>query len=298
MSVQQQAYLWGLAAVMCWSTVATAFKLSLEYLSPAQLVFMASLVSWLFLGALLTCQGRLALLCSYRKRDYGWSLLFGALNPCLYYLLLLQAYALLPAQEAQAINYTWALTLALLAVPMLGHRLRLQELLAALICYLGVLVIATRGDLLTLEFGNRQGVLLALASTLVWALYWILNSKDKRDPVVGLFLNFSFGLPVIAVYLWLNGEFIAPPLAGLAGAAYVGIFEMGLSFVLWLRAMKLTESTARIANMIFISPCLSLVFIYFLLGEAIRPSTLVGLALILSGLMVQQWKFRVGKRAP
>jgi len=293
MTSQKKAYLYGISAVLCWSTVATAFKLSLEYLTPAQLVFLSSLVSWLFLGVLLCFQGQFSTLLQYNKRDYLLSGLFGMLNPCVYYLLLFQAYNLLPAQEAQSINYSWALTMALLAVPMMGHRLRLQEIVAAIICYFGVLVISSRGDLMSMQFANPQGVVLALLSTLVWALYWILNAKDHRQPVAGLFLNFSFALPLIGLYVWFDDGFSDIGLKALGGAAYVGIFEMGLSFVLWLKAMKLTDRTARISNLIFISPFLSLVFIYLILGEQIRISTVLGLGLILTGLVVQQWRFRV-----
>jgi drug/metabolite transporter (DMT)-like permease len=239
---------------------------------------------------LLIWQGKLTLLLTYGRRDYLWSLLFGALNPCLYYLVLFEAYDLLPAQEAQAINYTWALSMALLAVPLLGHRLRFQELAAALICYFGVLVIATRGDPLGLEFANLNGVLLALFSTLIWALYWILNTRDHRDPVAGLFINFAFALPLIVGYCYFTGELTTLPervnAAAAGGAIYVGLVEMGVSFVFWLNAMKYTESTARISNLIFISPFLSLIFINLFIGEQILPSTLIGLGLILCGLMV------------
>jgi len=63
---------------------------------------------------------------------------------------------------------------------------------------------------------------------------------------------------------------------------------MGFTFVLWLTAMKLTTSTARIANLIFLSPLLSLVLIHFVVGEPVLPSTLAGLALILGGLLLQK----------
>jgi drug/metabolite transporter (DMT)-like permease len=63
---------------------------------------------------------------------------------------------------------------------------------------------------------------------------------------------------------------------------------MGLAFILWLKAMKLAENTARIANLIFISPFLSLVLISVLLKEEILSSTLVGLCLIIAGLVIQQ----------
>lgn len=290
MDDQQKAYCYGLGAVLCWSTVATAFKLSLSYLSPAQLVLMATGVSWLFLGTLLIFTNKTSLVFGISAHDYLHSLVLGGLNPCLYYLILLQAYALLPAQEAQALNYTWALTMALLAVPLLRHPLRAMEAVAAIVCYCGVLVIATRGQLMTLDFVNPRGVGLALLSTLLWAFYWILNTSERRDPVVALFLNFSFALPLLLGYCLWQGELRAMPWQGVAGAVYVGLFEMGLSFTLWLNAMRLTRSTIRISSLIFIAPPLSLVLIHFVLGEAILRSTVIGLALILGGLALQHLK--------
>ena len=278
--------------MLCWSTVATAFKLSLNYLSPLQLILLASLVSWAFLLVVLIVQGRVAELFGLPRSAYGWSLVFGFMNPALYYLLLFSAYDALPAQEAQALNYSWAIVMTLLAVPLLAQKLSRYDIVAATVCYLGVLMIATRGDLLGLNFANIKGVLLALASTVVWSLYWILNQKDQREPIVGLCLNFSFALPIIIAVAYSSGQLAAlinSPWQALAGGVYVGIFEMGLAFILWLKAMKLAENTARIANLIFISPFLSLVLISVFLNEVILNSTLVGLGLIIAGLALQQF---------
>lgn len=289
---QGRAYAFGLAAVLCWSTVATAFKLSLAYLSPAQLLLYASLSSWIFLLLVLLWQKRLKSTLQGARHTYKQSLSFGALNPLLYYLILFQAYDLLPAQEAQILNYTWALTMTLLAIPMLGHKLKPMEAVAALVCYSGVLVIATRGDVFGLNFGNLKGVVLALISTIIWALYWILNTRQTGDAISNLFLNFSFALPLTLLYCAMTGQLTAVPWQGIAGAVYVGIFEMGLSFIFWLTAMRLTHSTASIANLIFISPLLSLLIISVLLQEPILSSTMWGLGLILSGLAMQQMKLR------
>lgn len=289
-SRQRRADLLGLATVLCWSTVPTAFKLGLAHFTPAQLLLGASVISWLFLGVILAVRGRLTLALFAFRGANRFSVLLGALNPFLYYLVLIAAYDLLPAQEAQAINYTWALTMSLLAVPLLGHRLRRREVFAALISYSGVLVIATRGDLADLKFANLPGVVLALGSTLIWAFYWILGVRDDRDPVTALFLNFTAALPMIAIFCAMTGQFSGIVWKGVPAAIYVGIFEMGLSFVLWLKAMKLTAGTARIANLIFISPPLSLVFVALILHEPIYVSTLAGLVLILGGLAVQRMK--------
>ena len=292
MKDQKTAMLYGLGTVLLWSTVATAFKLALADLAPVQMLLVACMASILVMAVILRLQKRWHLVFSLSKKQYIQSFGMGLINPCLYYFFLFGAFDRLPAQEAQPINYTWALVLAYLSVPFLGHRLRRLDILAGLVCYAGVVVIATRGAVTTLSFSDPLGVALAIGSTLVWASYWIVATRDTRDPVVGLFLNFLFGLPVIAVICWWT-EGLALPLTGsLVAAVYVGTFEMGIAFVLWSYAMKKAENTARVSNLIFISPFLSLVFIYFILGERILPSTYIGLMLIMVGLWLQQKKVK------
>ncbi len=293
MTRERQATLYGLSAVLLWSTIATAFKLSLRHLSPIELLLFAGSFSTLLLGAILLIQGKLrqVFLCS--RNEYLLSIGLGLLNPFLYYLVLLQAYDLLPAQQAQPLNYTWAITLSLLSVPLLKQKVGWQQWLALIVSYCGVLVISTEGNPFSLQFTDPFGVFLALASTVIWALYWIFNTRDHRDPVVGLFVNFLCSFPFVLGYYLLTSERRWPASEGLLGAAYVGTFEMGACFVLWLLALKKTENTARISNLIFISPFLSLLFIYFLLGETILSSTFVGLVLIVIGLLCQ----RLGRKS-
>ncbi|GHD52008.1 hypothetical protein SAMN05216429_101327 [Marinobacter persicus] len=295
MTDQKQAMLYGLATVLLWSTVATAFKLALADLAPVQMLLVAVSASVLVMGMILAGQGRFRLAFQLSRRQYLQSMGMGLINPCLYYFFLFGAFDRLPAQEAQPLNYTWALVLAYLSVPFLGQKLRGLDILAGLVCYAGVVVIATRGQVTALSFSDPVGVALALGSTVIWASYWIIATRDSRDPTVGLFLNFLFGLPVIAVVCWQTAglDFLVSGGGGsLAAAVYVGVFEMGVAFVLWSQAMKKAENTSKVSNLIFISPFLSLVFIYFILGEKILPSTYIGLVLIMGGLWLQQTKTR------
>ncbi|MDX2481393.1 MAG: DMT family transporter, partial [Desulfuromusa sp.] len=266
----------------------TAFKLSLRHFSPIELLLYSGSFSTLLLGAILLFQGKFHLVFQCSRREYLLSILLGLLSPFLYYLILFKAYDLLPAQQAQPLNYTWAITLSLLAVPLLKQKIGWQQWLALLVSYCGVVVIATEGRPFSLQFTDPLGVTLALISTVIWALYWIFSTRDRRDPVVGLFVNFLCSFPFVFGYYLLTTEIRMPPLSGLLGAAYVGTFEMGICFVLWLMAMKLTDSTARLSNLIFLSPFLSLVFIHFLLGEEILAATFIGLVLIVAGLFCQR----------
>jgi len=292
MDNQKKAYIYGLSTVLLWSTVATAFKLSLRYLDYIQLLLYSTIVSILVLSCILALRKKTRLLFSYSGKQYLRSLVLGFLNPFLYYMVLFKAYDLLPAQEAQPLNYTWAITLALLSIPLLKQRIGIKDIFSVFVSYSGVVVISTHGDIFSFRFSNPLGVALALGSTVIWALYWIYNTKDDRDPVAGLLLNFMFGLPwVLTCCLLFSNVRVSNPF-GLVGAAYVGVFEMGITFVLWLSALKLSENTAKVGNLIFLSPFLSLVFIHFLVGEDILPSTFIGLVLIVAGLLIQQLKGR------
>ncbi len=285
----KKSYLFGVVAVLLWSTVASAFKISLRYLDFAQLLFWASCVSALALGGMVVVQGKWWQVRQSTRADIGYSLVLGACNPLLYYLILFKAYERLPAQEAQALNYTWALTLAWLSIPLLGQRVGRRDIAAGLVCYAGVLVIATRGEVWSLHFSDPLGVGLALGSTVVWALYWIYNTRDRRDPIVRLFLNFAFSLPLAALCCICISEVGLPAWPGLLGAAYIGLFEMGITYVLWQLALQHADNTARVSNLIFLSPVCSLLLIHFALGEPILWSTLIGLSCIIAGLLYQQF---------
>ncbi len=313
MEQQKAAYLHALLAVVFWSTAASAFKLTLDELDFLQMLLYSSFFSALILGAILLYQGKFELLKTYSKEDYLRSAGAGFLNPFLYYLVLFKAYSLLPAQEAQPLNFTWPVVLALLSIPLLKQKVKLQSVVALLISFSGVLIISTHGDVLGLGFTDGFGVFLAVGSAFIWASYWIVNVRDQRDEVAKLFLNFFFGflftIPVVLAFSspsidtpWqvIAGQEVSllgftfflglsfPASWGLAGAFYIGLFEMGITFVLWLKALKLSRTAAQVSNLIYGSPFLSLLLIYLIVKEEILASTVAGLVLIVVGILVQR----------
>ena len=287
---QKKAYLFGLLAVFMWSTVATAFKIALRYVTPLELLLYASFVSTVLFFFIILVQKKLTVLRTYSVKQWVRSLLLGALNPFFYYVVLFKAYDLLLAQEAQTLNYTWGITIAILSIPFLKQKIKLRSLLAIFISFFGVIIISTRGRLQTLEFSNPYGVALAVGSSLIWAFFWIFNLKDDRDEVLKLFLNFSFGFVFILIANLLFGRLQLPNWRGILAVSYVGIFEMGITFVVWLKALQFSQTTSKVSNLIFLSPFLSLVFINVILGEKIYLSSVVGLFFIILGIILQNYK--------
>jgi len=292
MNRKKLSYIYAILAVLLWSTVASAFKLTLRYLDVISMLFLASLSSLILFFGILIMQGKLLLLTSYSKQDYLHSLLFGALNPFFYYIILFKAYSLLPAQEAQPLNQMWAIILPLFSIIFLKQRLQLKSVFALIVSFLGVLVIGTHGNPFSLSFSCPIGTLLAVGSAFIWALFWISNLKDTRDEISKLFLNFLFGFLYIAVLQQILGGFQAPPMWGLVGAVYIGFFEMGITFIFWMKALQLCETTAKITNIIYFIPFLSLMIITVMVGEAILWSTIIGLVLIIGGNILQQCRPR------
>ena len=203
--------------------------------------------------------------------------------------MLFEAYDRLPAQEAQPLNYTWPVVVVILSAPLLKQPIGRVSLAAIGVSFVGVLVIATRGDLLSFRFSDPIGTALAVGSAFIWAAFWLTNVRDDRDAVVKLLLNFVFGLIFVSIaVLALAGP---PPLdvRGIAGSAYAGVFEMGVTFVLWMRALSLSRTTAQVSNLVYLSPFLSLVLINVFVGETILPSTVIGLLFIVGGIVIRRF---------
>lgn len=288
MKQQQKAYFYALSATLLWSTVGSAFKLTLRHIAFADLLFIASFTSVVLLFVVLLYTGKVTLLKSLKPGDYLKAAALGTLNPFLYYLVLLKAYDLLMAQEAGTLNYIWPVVLVLLSIPLLHQKISWLSVVAILISFSGTIIIGTRGQLLELKFGNPLGVMLALASAIFWALFWIYNVKDKKDEVVKLFLNFCFGTIFIFIYLLFTTGISIPNILGFSGAVYAGLIEMGITYILWLKALQLSSTTAKVSNLVYLSPFISLIIIRFVVGEQILVSTIFGLLLIVGGILMQQ----------
>lgn len=294
---QRKAYIFALLSILSWSTVATAFKIGLRHLDFVQLLFYSVLFAIIILFIVLIFQKKIRLVFTYTRNDYLKSAFLGLINPFGYYMVLLKAYSLLPAQIAQPLNYTWPIMLVLLSIPFLGQKLTLRSFVAIIISFLGVFFISLRGNFDSFDVKEPFGVFLALISSVFWAFFWIFNVKDKRDEVVKLFLNFVFGLIYIIIALVVLSDFRFENINGLYSSAYIGMFEFGLPFVFWLKALKIADSTDKISNLVFLSPFLALIFIHLILGETIFYTTIIGLVLIVSGIIVQQIKLNKRKTA-
>jgi drug/metabolite transporter (DMT)-like permease len=285
------SYIYAGLAVFFWATVPTAFKISLGELGILPMLTISSVTSAAVLMAVVIAQKKTSLMKFAGRKEFLNSAILGFVNPFVYYLILLKAYSLLLGQVAQPLNMIWPIILVFLSVPILGQRIEKKSFLALFISFIGVYVISSQGKLFRSGNTNLTGVLLASGSSVFWAVYFILNVRDKRDEAVKLLLNFIFGSIYLIIAMIFTGQWQTEiGLKGAVASVYIGIFEMGITFLFWLKALQLAKTTDKVSNLVYLAPFFSLILLHFIIHEPVYYTTPVGLLLIISGIFVQNHK--------
>lgn len=252
---------------------------------------IATLASTLILFIIVLTTGKWRLIRQNSTKDLINSAILGLINPFLYYLILLKAYKLLPAQVAQPLNMIWPIILVFLSVPLLGQKIERKSFIALFISFAGVYLISSQGNPFRVGGSDLTGVILATGSSIFWAFYFILNVRDRRDEAVKLFLNFLFGSVYLLSAMILTGTWSGVlGLKGTLGSVYIGIFEMGMTFFFWLKALSLAATTDKVSNLVYFAPFISLLFVHFILKEPVYFTTPAGLILIIGGILIQNRK--------
>ena len=295
MNRTRQSYIYAGLAIFFWSTVPTAFKISLRELDILTMLTLAVLTSTAVLAIVVFTQRKTCLIFKTTSGELLRSAILGLINPFIYYLILLRAYQLLPAQVAQPLNMIWPIILVFLSVPLLKQKIEPKSFIALFISFAGVYIISSQGHPFSTVRSDIKGVLLATGSSVFWAFYFILNMRDKREEAVKLLLNFIFGSVYLLAAMIITGRFqTLPSLTGLTASVYIGIFEMGITFLFWLKALQMAATTDKVSNLVYLAPFLSLLFVHFILHEPVYYTTPAGLLLIISGILVQNRKRPAG----
>ena len=296
MTSNNKSILLASVAVLSWSTVATAFKVALSYLTHFEMLLVASFTSLAIFAVVLTVQRRWGAVKALPRRTWGYFALLGLLNPVAYYLVLFKSYDLLPAQVAQPVNYFWPIFLLVLLALFAKQRIPAKKYVGMFISLGGLVLISTGGG----QMGNLEispfGLFLGLMSAVLWATYWMVNNKNshKADATIACFMSFLFG----SVYLAIGALFVGVnlhTLPGILSGMYVGAFEMGIPFICFGLAMRTTSNPALVNQLCYLSPFLSLFFVSTILGEQIVPTTYIGLSLIVVGIVFNEY-FAKSKR--
>jgi drug/metabolite transporter (DMT)-like permease len=281
-------YKYAMACILLWGSTASISKLVLKDLDNLQVMFFTSLFATIALFFISLSQGKINIIKQYKIKDYFTFMYMGFFGVFLYGYFFYGALMRLPAQEAYIITYLWPIMIVILASIILKEKLTLQKLIALCISFIGITVVATKGNFSNFSLGDMKGILFAISGAISYGLFSILGKKINYESVTSMMFYYlfaciitvivTFNIPVISIY-----QFI--------GLLWLGVFTCGLAYVSWFLALKYGD-TAQMSSLMFLTPFLSLVYIHFFIGEKILLSSVIGLIIIILGILIQSFERR------
>ncbi len=282
----KKPYLFASFAILFWSTIATVSKLLLNSMGSMQVLAISSFFAFLFLLVLNLIKGNLKELKKFRLKDYAILFGLGLLGIFCYNLFLYWGMERMEGGKAFIINYLWPLMIVLFACIILKEKFTLQKLIAILLSFGGVILITAGGisggaDLL--------GALCCVGAAVAYGLFSVLNKKCNYNNYLAMMLYYLFAFLLAAGYIAAEGGQLLPTLSQIPGLLWSGIFTYAIAYTFWALALAGGE-TAKISNLAYITPFLSLIWTTLILKEPFDPFSLVGLLLIVGGILIQNIK--------
>ena len=278
--------------VLLWSTAAPSVKVLTEGLDSLCVLGWSSLFAAGFLLLLLAARGRAGVLRRYGPRDWGRLALLGFTGMFLYSALYYFGIGRLSAQEACILNYLRPAMIVLFSCLLLGEPLTGRKAAALGISFAGVLLAAAwelrEGGL----SGDVAGAAACVLAAACYGLFSVLNKKLAPDQNAAMAVYWGVTALCALAAAGLRGGLALPsPLQG-AGLVWLGIAVHGVPYFLWALALNGVGNTARVANLAYLTPVLTVLLSAAALGESLPPVYLAALACVLAGILVQNGRMR------
>jgi probable blue pigment (indigoidine) exporter len=239
----------------------------------------------------------LLLLCLVRQLPSGgWiprMFVLGALNFSIFWSLLFFAAYRLPGGVAAVMGALQPLVVIFAARALLGSPIRKLSLVAIAAGGVGVALLV-----LTPAAGlDALGVIAGIAGSASMALGTVLSRK-WQPPVSAL--TFTAWQLTAGGMLLLPFALVAPTqLATISGTnilglMYLGLIGAGLTYVIWLRGIKLLQPSA-VSVLGFLSPMSAALLGWLVLNETLTAPQAFGMALVLGSVFLGQYALRPGR---
>lgn len=281
----KKSYLFAFSSILIWSTMATVSKLLLNNLNSLYVLCLSSFFATAFLLILIILNGKIKELKNYKVKDYFIIILAGIPGIFLYNLFYYLGGNYLLASQAFTINYLWPIMSVIFACIILREKITIKKIVAIILSFLGVFFVAGNVFSAT-SITILYGMLFCLLAAVSYGLFTALTQLIHYDKTISMML-YHFAAFVLSgiTLLFVQTETVVSGFE-ILGLIYNGVFIMAIASTNWALALKSGE-TARISNLAYITPFLSLIWTYIILNEKISFLSLIGLSLIVLGILIQ-----------
>ncbi|MFV8282847.1 DMT family transporter [Christiangramia marina] len=274
-----------IACVLLWALIPVVSKLGQNGLDNHQFLFWSSLTSLMFFLGIGLLKKNLQKISDISKIKWFQAVCLGFLGTYLYYVLLYFGYANAPGMEVLIVQYSWPILIVILSLILLKEKLTISKTTSILMGFIGVFLVLTKGNFEQLKFENINILIIVFTGAFVFALFSVLSKKIKMDDM--LLLTIYFLTASFASFISMNfySEFKIPNLNTVIPILINGFLVNGLSYIFWIRALKIGEASF-VAPFVFLTPVLSSIFLIIFFNEPFYIAYLIGMSsVILGGLL-------------
>lgn len=249
-----------------WGLNFAVMKILLAEIAPVNLILFRFLIGSGLLFLLLCVTGDVRV----SPRDLVYMALLGIAGITLYQFFFTFALKYTSVANASIIINTAPLYGAFLAVLLGYEKLQKKVFLAVVVGMLGTWTLITKGKFM-LGPGETAGNILALACSVLWALYTLFAKPllDRHSPLkvtaYTMALGALFLCPLLPFYLDVH-EFARLSLTGWVALVFAVLFSVVIGFFLWYKGIaRIGPSRTLIYS--YLVPVFAVVSAYLLLGE-------------------------------
>lgn len=279
-----QAYSLMALLLLLWGSFAAVSKWSLQYITSWQMQFFMFYIALFVMLLLLPAKDHAKQVTNLTKKNLFQLSVYGVFS-YLYYAFYTASLKLIPATEASMLNYLFPIFIVILAVCIERMKLTWPKLLLMGAGILGTSIIITNGELARFAFTDLLGDLLAILGAFSWAMFTVLGKRDRTPMFASIFVYVIVSCVCSTVSMFAFSSWSVPAWPVLTGIAWLALSNIVISYFLWFRILQIAP-TALVSGVSYITPFVTLLFIFLFLGERMSWVQGVGFVLIMAGVLL------------
>lgn len=281
----KKSYLYAACAILMWSTMSTISKLLLNDIDSFKVLCLSTFFATITMIIINICSKKWALIKSYSIKDYLKMSLIGLPGVFLYYAFYYAGTEKLPASQAFIINYLWPIMSIVFASIILKEKLTTRKIIAIVLSFIGVFTVAGK-DIVQFKADSILSIFLCFCAAVCYGLYTAINKKSSYDKQVSMTVAMLTAFIPSLIITLFRGENLIISSVQLPAMIWSGVATMALANLAWVLALSY-GNTAKISNLAYITPFLSLLWTFIVLDEPIELFSILGLCLIVIGIFIQ-----------
>ncbi|MCD1295801.1 EamA/RhaT family transporter [Methanocella sp. CWC-04] len=227
------------------------------------------------------------------KKDYMTFILLAITGVTVQYILQVSAQNYTTATNCSLLINSSVFFIMILSTMLLDEKMTLRKLSGAIIGFLGVALLVSKGEMAFDLGGHLLGDILIIICAAMWAVYSISGKKisSKYHPLT--ILNYTFILGTIGLvpfyFMTPHMNIMEIPMDAIAAILFLALFCSIVAYIVYNTALE-KIGASRVALYIYLVPLSTIIMAMIVLNETMTVLSGIGGLLVLTGMYIAEKK--------